>query len=312
MAEFTNATTTQCFHPQQRHWSIELLDKLQLPHHFLPPVVMPGTVLGTLLSDVQSATGLGSIHIVAPATHDTASAVAAVPTTFTGQANWAYISSGTWSLMGVEVPDAILHPDVLTHNFTNEGGVDHTYRLLKNIMGLWIVQEMKRAWSAMGKEYSYAELTTLAHQAASTHSIIDVDDARFFRSGNMPQLVQEYCAATQQLIPETPGELVRCALESLAQKYKTVLGQLEQLTGEPIDLIHVVGGGARNALLNQLTANACQRPVVAGPVEATAIGNVLVQARADGAFTTLAELRQVVATSFSDEMTTYLPIYSPT
>jgi rhamnulokinase len=220
--------------------------------------------------------------VIAPATHDTGSAVAAVPTRHTGRANWAYISSGTWSLMGVETAAPLLSPRVLALNFTNEGGVDGTFRLLKNIMGLWLVQQCRRAFEAEGRTYDYGELMRRAGEAPALRSFVDPDDPRFLNPPSMPAALQQYCRETRQPVPETDGALVRCALESLALKYSLVLGWLEELTGERIEVIHVVGGGAQNRMLNALTANACQRPVLAGPVEATVLGNLLVQARATG------------------------------
>jgi rhamnulokinase len=294
--EFTNATTTQCFHPTQRHWSFELLGRLGLPTHVFGEVVPPGTRLGALRESVADRTHLGPIDVIAPATHDTGSAVAGVPTRNTGQANWAYISSGTWSLMGVEVPAALLSQRVLDLNLTNEGGVNFTYRLLKNIMGLWLVQQCKRAFDARGKPYDYDTLVRLAGEAPALRSLVDPDDARFLNPSDMPAAIQSFCRETGQPVPESEGELVRCALESLALKYHTVLGWLEAVTGQRIEVIHVVGGGSRNDLLNQFTANACERPVLAGPVEATVLGNLLVQVHS-GATVSLNDLRAIVRES---------------
>jgi len=297
VVEFTNATTTQCFHPTERNWSFDLLRKLGLPADIFPDVVPPGTKLGRLRESVSDRTGLGSIDVIAPATHDTGSAVAGVPTRNTGKSNWAYISSGTWSLMGVEVADARLSQRVLELNLTNEGGVNFTYRLLKNIMGLWLVQQCKRAFDATGKQYDYSELVRLAGEAPALRSLVDPDDARFLNPPDMPTAIQQFCRDTDQPVPETAGSLVRCALDSLALKYQTVLGWLEELTGNRIEVIHVVGGGSRNELLNQFTADACDRPVLAGPVEATVLGNLLVQVHARGATVSLDELRAIVRES---------------
>jgi rhamnulokinase len=295
--EFTNATTTQCFHPTARDWSRDLLQRLGLPTHMLGEVVPPGTKLGQLRESVAERTGLGRIDVIAPATHDTGSAVAGVPTQHTGKTNWTYISSGTWSLMGVEVPDALLSQRVLELNLTNEGGVNFTYRLLKNIMGLWLVQQCKRAIDARGKQYDYDALVRLATEAAPLRSLVDPDDARFLNPPDMPASIQTFCRETGQPVPETEGSLVRCAIESLALKYQTVLGWLEEVTGNRIETIHVVGGGSRNDLLNKFTANACDRPVVAGPVEATVMGNLLVQARATGETVSLNDIRTIVRES---------------
>ncbi|MFK7817495.1 MAG: rhamnulokinase [Planctomycetaceae bacterium] len=305
VVEFTNATTTQMLHPVKRDWATDMLRKLELPTEILGDIVTPGTSLGKLRPEVAEKAGLPRINVVTPATHDTGSAVAAVPTEHTGKANWAYISSGTWSLMGVEVQDAIFTPEALELNVTNEGGIDGTYRLLKNIMGLWLVQECRRSFEKAGRAVDYAEVTKMAVAAAPLKSIINPNHDDFLSPEDMPTAIRERCKATGQPVPETDGELIRTALESLALKYNQVLAGLENLTGERVEVIHIVGGGSQNELLNQLTANACGRPVVAGPVEATAIGNVLVQARAAGSVSSLAEIRDVVRNSY--ELKTYEP-----
>ncbi len=303
--EFTNATTTQFFHPTKLTWSVDLLNRLGLPTHLLPEIVMPGTRVGELRESVAARSGLSRIPVIAPATHDTGSAVAGVPTAHTGCANWAYISSGTWSLVGVETKEPQLSERALNLNLTNEGGVDGTWRVLKNVMGLWLVQQCRRAFEARGKNFAYAELVHLAEQAEPFRSLIDPDDARFLSPADMPGAIQSFCRETNQPVPETEGQLMRCAFESLALKYQTVIGWLEELTRERIDVVHIVGGGARNALLNQFTANACGRPVLAGPVEATVLGNLLVQVRSQGELKTLADMRSVV--SASDEVTGFEP-----
>jgi rhamnulokinase len=274
-----------------------LLDKLGLPTRMLPDIVAPGTKLGGLRENVSALTGLARVEVVAPATHDTGSAVVGVPTARTGRADWAYLSSGTWSLLGVEVPHAVLTSRALELNLTNEGGVDGTYRLLKNIMGLWLVQQCKRSFDARGRSFDYAELVRLAVEAPSLRSLVDPDDARFLAPPDMPAAIQEFCRDTLQPVPETEGALVRCALESLALKYRMVLAGLEEATGTPVEVIHIVGGGSRNHLLNQFTATACGRPVFAGPVEATVLGNLLLQVRACGELGSLANIRAVVRES---------------
>ncbi len=297
VVEFTNATTSQLYNPTNRDWSAELLRRFELPSKIFPQVVPPGTKLGALRNDVSKQTGIGRIDVVAPATHDTGAAVAAVPTDRTGNANWAYISSGTWSLIGVEVQDAILSAEALSQNVTNEGGIDGTYRLLKNVMGLWLVQECRRSFEREGNSIDYTQLTQLATDAPPFRSIIDVDDDRFLGPDNMVAAIQEWCTEHKEPVPETEGQLVRCALESLALKYRTVLRGIEKLTGESVEVIHIVGGGCKNTLLNQFTADACGVPVIAGPIEATALGNVLIQARAAGEIGTLSEIRSVVKAS---------------
>ncbi len=307
VSEFSNATTTQFLHPQTRSWSRSLLDKLGIPTHFLPEIVQPGTNLGALRAEVATLTGLSGVNVCAPATHDTGSAVVGVPATTQGHGTWAYISSGTWSLMGVEVAEAVLSREALHSNFTNEGGVDGTYRLLRNIVGMWLLQQLKHGFDSKGSKAGYGELVQLASEAPPLRSLIDVDAPAFLRPSNMIQTVQEFCRNTQQPVPETEGALVRCVLESLALRYRQVLGALEKVTGKRIEAIHIVGGGSRNALLNQFTADACQRPVIAGPVEATALGNVLFQAKSAGELASLSEIRSVIRASFSHEMQEFHP-----
>ncbi len=297
VVEFTNATTTQCFDATHGTWAFDMLRKLEIPTHFFPEVVPPGTKLGTVRDDISRRTNLSRIPVVAPPTHDTGAAVVAVPTEKTGSPCWAYISSGTWSLMGVEVQKAIFTPRALELNITNEGGIDGTYRLLKNIMGLWLVQECRHSFERKGKPLDYAQLAHMAGAAAPFQSIINPNDPRFLAPDDMPTAIQSFCRETNQPVPTTEGQLVRCCVESLALMYRVVMGWMEELTGTPIEVIHIVGGGTKNELLNQLTANACGRPVVTGPVEATALGNVLVQARTSGEIGSLPEIRDVVRRS---------------
>ncbi|MBI3881712.1 MAG: rhamnulokinase [Verrucomicrobia bacterium] len=303
--EFTNATTTQCFHPTQRTWSTDMLKKFGLPTAMFPKVIAPGTRLGSLRESVVAKTGLARVDLIAPATHDTGSAVVAVPTASKTQGNFAYISSGTWSLMGTELSAPVLTDAALARNFTNEGGVDFTFRLLKNIMGLWLVQQCRRAFEAKHRSFDYAELVRLAGEAAPLRSFVEPDDARFLNPPDMPAAIQDFCRETNQPVPQSEGEIVRCALEGLALKYAATLDGIEALTGKRAEVIHIVGGGSRNDLLNQLAANACDRPVLAGPVEATVLGNLLVQAKACGELTDLAEIRSVVRGS--GEVREFLP-----
>ena len=297
VAEFTIASTSQCLHPLTRNWATGLLKKFGLPTHIFPKILPPGTRLGALRPGVADRTGLRKVNVVAPPAHDTAAAVAGVPTANTGKANWAYLSSGTWSLMGVEVKKASLSARTQELNLTNEGGLDGTYRLLKNIMGLWLVQQCKRAFDARGRKYEYGQLAQMAAKAPALRSIVNPDDSRFLNPPDMPKAIQDFCRETKQPVPKTEGELVRCAYESLALKYREVLGWLEELTGNPIEVIHIVGGGSKSRILNQFAADACQRPVITGPVEATAMGNLLVQVRASGELSTLAEMREVIRRS---------------
>ncbi len=292
-AEFTIASTSQFVHPLNRNWSLPLLKQLGLPTHFLPEIVPPGTVLGTLRESLAGRTGLAGVKVVAPPSHDTASAVAGIPTANTGRMDWAYISSGTWSLMGVETANAVLSQRALDLNMTNEGGADNTYRLLKNIMGLWLLQQCKRSFDAAGKKIDYTQLAQMASRARPFRSIVNPNDTRFINPPNMPKAIQEFCRETNQPVPKTKGELACCAYESLALKYRETLHSLEELTGVQIEVIHIVGGGSQSKYLNQSTADACRRPVVAGPVEATVMGNLLTQMRADGEVSSLSEMREV-------------------
>lgn len=294
--EFTNATTTQFYDPRQRRWSTELFDAFDLPTRILPDIIEPGTRLGPIRGQIAEACGLSGVPVVVPATHDTGSAVAAVPSR---AADFAYISSGTWSLMGSELTAPNLSDDARRYNFTNEGGVGGTFRFLKNIMGLWLVQETRRTWQAEGRNRSYDELTEAARQAPALGAHVDPDDARFLPPGDMAGRVRAFCAETGQTPPETEGAVIRCILESLALKYRWVLERLEEVLGRRLEPIHVVGGGIRNHLLCQLTADAAGRQVVAGPAEATAIGNLLVQALGLGWLGSVADIREVVRSSFA-------------
>ncbi len=282
VAEFTDATTSQCLNPLKRDWAWGMLKQFGLPERIFPKVVPPGTELGRLRESVARRTGLGRIKVVAPPTHDTASAVAAIPTANTGRRDWAYISSGTWSLMGIESPNAMLTDRVLKLNFTNEGGIDGTFRLLKNITGLWLVQQCKQSFDARGQNLDYAELARLAEAFAGPCAIIDPTTRVWPIRRTCPLRSKAFAAKPSQPVPESEGALVRCALESLAARYAGCLAGLEEVAGNRIEVIHVVGGGSRNPLLNQLAANRCGRRLVAGPVETTVLGNVLAQARSAG------------------------------
>ena len=297
--EETNASTTQLYDPRRREWSRALIAATGLPEGlFAVEVVRPCTKLGKLSADVAAETGLSGVEVVAGCTHDTAAAVAAVPAS---GVDWAYLSSGTWSLIGVELPEPLLSEAARRANFTNEVGFGGTIRFLKNLTGLWIVQECRRQWAREGREFSYDELTRQAADAPPLRALIRPDDPRFVGPDDMPTKVQSFCTETGQPVPEKPGEVIRCALESLALLYRQSLDELEHVTGSTLRVLHIVGGGSRNALLNQFAANGTGRTVIAGPVEATAIGNVLVQAIARGHLDSLAALRRVVGDSFEVE-----------
>jgi rhamnulokinase len=304
--EFSDATTTQFYDPRQRDWARPLLEKLSLPTHILQSVVQPGTVLGPLLPEIGEEAGLAEVPVIAPACHDTGSAVAAVPAKGEG---FAYISSGTWSLMGVESPEPVISKDSLAFNFTNEGGVCGTFRLLKNIMGLWLVQECRAEWVRQGRTYTFAELTHMAAQAPEFKSLVDPNAGSFVAPGDMPARLARFCATTEQPVPVTPGEFVRCALESLALRYRQTLDEIERITGRSIQVLHLVGGGSQNDLLNQFTANAANRPVITGPVEATALGNIIGQGLATGQIRDLWEARSIIRNSFATRE--YLPADTP-
>jgi rhamnulokinase len=300
VCEFSNATTTQMFNPATGGWATAMLDRLDIPSHILPEIVRPGTQLG----DFEG------IPVIAPACHDTGSAVAAVPTS---TSDFAYISSGTWSLVGLEVDDPILTPEALAANVTNEGGVYGTYRLLKNVIGLWILQQCRATWAEAGQTFSYAELVTLAEQAepltatstSSVQAVFNPNDPIFLSPGNHPQHIRDICQRTDQPVPETPGAVVRCVLQSLALAYREVLAQVTAVADQPISVIHIVGGGTQNRLLNQMTANATGLPVITGPIEATVMGNALVQLITLGEIAGLSQARQIVAGL--DEMHRYEP-----
>ncbi len=291
--EFTNATTTQCFHPLSRGWAFPLLEALGIPTHIFPPTCEPGTHLGRLLPATAKETGAGPISVIAPACHDTGSAVVAVPAS---TADFAWLSSGTWSILGAEVDQPVLNEKALAYNLTNEGGVFGTWRLSKNIMGLWLVQECRREWGL-----TYDELTRLAAEARPFLAVIDPDRGEFLHPGNMPEKIRRSCAETGQPVPEAQGEVIRVILESLALKYRYVLARLEEVAGKRLDPLHIIGGGVNNHLLNQFTADATGRTVIAGPVEATAIGNILMQALTLGELDSLRQARRLVRHSFGAE-----------
>lgn len=294
--EYTDASTSQLVDPRTRDWSGAIFESFGLPRHIMTKIEPAGTLRGTLLPEIAEECGVGEVPVIAVGGHDTASAVASVPAS---DPDFAYISSGTWSLLGAEITEPLCDKAVMEANYTNEGGVCGTIRFLKNIMGLWIVQECKREWERRGRDYSYAELVELAEKEPAFRSVIDVDDNRFYAPGNMPERIREYCRETGQYVPQTEGEITRIVYESLALKYRWGLERLEKdMLKKQIKVLHIVGGGSKNAILNQFTANAIGRPVLAGPGEGTVIGNLLMQAMALGCVKDLPGLRAVVARSF--------------
>jgi sugar (pentulose or hexulose) kinase len=280
-AEATNASTTQLYDVRQRSWAKDLAERLGLPTYILPPLREPGEVIGTVAPDVAAHIGVSpDLPVIAVGSHDTASAVVGVPA---ATDRFAYISCGTWSLVGVELDSPVLTEDARQANFTNEGGVDGTIRFLRNVMGLWLLQESQRTWAATGVSADLALLLTEAERVEQFRTIVDVDDPVFLPPGDMPARIAEAAHGSGQPVPDNPAGIVRCILDSLAIAHRRAVWQAQQLSGRDVEVVHVVGGGARNALLCQLTADACGLPVLAGPVEGTALGNVLVQARALGA-----------------------------
>jgi rhamnulokinase len=309
VAEYTIASTTQMLLARERSWATEMLTRLDLPVSILPPIVQPGTVIGPLLAQVAEETGVpAGAPVVASAAHDTGSAVAAIPWL---DAHSVYLSSGTWSLMGIEVQQPIINAQMLDLNFTNEGGVDGTIRLLKNISGLWLLQESRRQWEREGRTYTWEALMMEAQQATPFRSIINSDAPDFNTPGSMVDAIRAFCRRTHQPEPQTPGEVVRCCLESLALRYRWVVEALEKILasaglsgGRQLDTIRVVGGGSQNRLLNQFTADACGRTVVTGPVEAAALGVIMMQAVATGHLANVAEGRAAIAASIEQEVFT--------
>jgi rhamnulokinase len=293
-SEFTMATTSQIFNPRTRSWNPGLFQAMGLSKKILQDVLEPGTVLGPLLADITEETGLQDVPVIATASHDTGAAVAAIPAS--GK-NWAYISSGTWSLVGVEERAPIITKEALDRNFTNEGGVAGTIRFLKNVTGLWLVQQCRRAWEGT-RALTYDELTRAAGEAAPFGALIDPDDPGFLDPPDMPEAIRSYCRKTGQTPPASEASFIRSILESLALKYRLVIDQIEQVTGHPVERIHVIGGGSQNRLLCQFAAEATGRPVIAGPAEATAIGNILIQAMALRSVSSHEEMRTIVKDSF--------------
>lgn len=303
--EYTNATTGMMLDHKTKGWDTELFNKLGIPTKMLSELDCAGNLRGTLLSSVANEVGLNKAAYAAVGTHDTASAVAAIP----GKGSFAFCSSGTWSLFGVETPNAIINDDVFAANFSNEGTVQGGCRPLKNIMGLWIIQECRREWLKEGKNYSWGDIVKMAEVEPSLRSIIDPDYPEFFKNGDMPGKIRRYCSRTGQPVPENDGQIARTVYESLALKYKWALERLEEIKGERIDTLNIVGGGIQNKLLNRFAADALGRQVVTGPIEGAAIGNLLMQAVALGELKDIDEVREVVRRSESPDI--YEPNTTP-
>jgi len=297
--EYTNATTTQCFDARAGAWATDLLERLDVPVRLLPEVVDPATQLGPVR---EQETGIAGTTVVAAATHDTGSAVAGTPL---NSERSAFLSVGTWSLVGVESREQVAGDDAYRANLTNEGGLGGTFRVLRNVTGLWLLQECRRTWALAGREHSFEEIVAFARSAPALRSLVDPNDPLFAPPGDMPARIAEYCDHTGQPRPESDGAVVRCIFESLALKHAESVDLLARVTGRQIDELHVVGGGANNPLLCEWTAAAAERPVHCGPAEATLVGNLLVQAIALGELASLDEAREIVRSSFSVD--TYEP-----
>jgi len=294
-AERTFASTTQMYDPTTREWAWKVIDAMAFPRRLFQELVDPGETFAPMLAELAHDTGLGhGVDVVAVASHDTASAVVAVPAK---DEHIAYISSGTWSLVGVELPGPVLTAEAREMNFTNEEGFGGTTRFLKNVMGLWLLQECRRTWAERGEAHTYEKLVSLASNAPAFERLVDPDDDRFLPRGDMPARINEFLKATNQPSARNPGEFARCVLESLALKYRYVLDRTERVSGRSIERVHIVGGGARNHVLNQMVADATDRVVVAGPTEATGLGNLLVQAYAAGRVSSLEEMRALARAS---------------
>ncbi len=294
--EYTILSTGALLDAEKRDYAKDIIARAGIPQRLFGEIVAPGTCVGKLLPQVQSEVGRTDAEVLTVASHDTASAVIAVPTQ---EKEFLFISSGTWSLMGTELDSPKINAETEKYNFTNEGGIDNTIRFLKNIMGLWLIQESRRQWRREGKEYSFAELEALAKDAKPFRCFIDPDDASFVAPGDLPARVREFCQKTGQYVPQTVGEVMRCIYESLAMKYRYTAQIIRKLTGISPRVIHVVGGGTKDTFLSQMTADACGIPVCAGPEEATAIGNLLVQLMAAGEAKDLSHARKIVAQSFT-------------
>jgi rhamnulokinase len=301
--ERTNATTSQCFDPRANDWAFAMLERFGLPRRIFGPVIEPGTDLGSLRPEVAAETGLQAARVLVPGTHDTASAVVAVPAAEppSSRPDWCYVSLGTWALVGAELDRPLVTPECRALNFTNEGGVGGTTRLLKNVCGLWLVQQCRAAWRRQGKEWTWDQLTALAAEAKPLVTLVDPDDPALVAPADMPEAIRSLARAAGEPVPESTAAVVRAALESVAAAIRRRIGELDALLGRRIGRVHVVGGGVKNRLLCQMIADATGRPVVAGPVEATAIGNLLVQLTARAGVVDLRAMREIVRQSFEPE-----------
>jgi rhamnulokinase len=298
--ERTNASTTQCYDPRRGDWAFDMLDRFGLPRRIFGPLTDPGTDLGPLRPEVAAETGLHAARVVVPGTHDTASAVAAVPAEEppSSRPDWCYVSLGTWALVGAELDRPLVSAECLARNFTNEGGVGGTTRLLKNVCGLWLVQQCRAAWQRSGTGWTWDQLTALAAEAPPLVTLIDPNDPSLVAPADMPEAIRALAKRSGEPVPDSTAAIVRAALESVAAAVRRTLGELDELLGRRVSRVHVVGGGVQNRLLCQMIADATDRPVVAGPVEATAIGNLLVQLAGREGPLDLRSIRRIVRESF--------------
>ncbi|MEN8192746.1 MAG: rhamnulokinase family protein [Bacteroidota bacterium] len=301
-SEYTIASTSQLLNAKEKKWERKIFSSLNLPYNLMADIIMPGTKIGNLHSSICDDIGLKNIDVIAVGSHDTASAVAAVPNL---ESNWAFISSGTWSLIGVETDNPIINEKSYEYNFTNEGGVGGKIRFLRNVMGMWIIQQLKKEWESQGEVYSYSELNELAVEAILFGCNIDTDDPAFLNPKSMVDAINKFCNKTSQKQPKSKGEYIRSVLESLAFKYRLVIDKINLFRDEKIETINIVGGGSQNELLNQFTADATGLQVIAGPVESTALGNIIVQAIATGKIKDINEGRRIIANSVK------LKVYNP-
>ena len=295
-SEYTIASTSQLLNAKNPVWEPEIFKRLNLPIDIMAPVLQPGSVIGSLLPEIVNDTGASGIDVIAPACHDTASAVAAIPATYK---NIAYLSSGTWSLLGIEADKPIINPESLKNNFTNEGGVNQKIRFLRNTMGLWLLQKARQIWKQQGENLDYNDLINYAEKAKSFKCVVDPDNQIFLNPVDMLSAIVQFCQRTDQSIPETKGEFVRCIFESLALKYRFIIDKINSMRDVSIETLHILGGGSKNELLNQFSSNATGLPVVAGPEEATATGNVIMQAIAKNELANIEEGREIVTNSFA-------------
>ena len=299
VCEYTIASTSQFLNPRTKSVEDLLINAMGICPSIVQPISMPGTIIGNLMESVAKECRLPPVPVVAVAGHDTASAVAAVPAE---NENFAYLSSGTWSLMGIEVQEPIITEETYQLNFTNEGGVEGSIRFLKNITGMWLLEQCRKEWEAAGRNYSYSEIVELSGSVAGFQSVIDPDHSSFANPESMTRAIVGYCQQKGQKIPESHAEFIRCIFDSLALKYKAVLSDLQKVAPFPIEKLHVIGGGSQNRLLNQMTADVTGIPVVAGPSEATALGNVMMQAKGLGIVQSLQEIREIIRNSFVQEV----------